>query len=68
MSKNLMNEELLASADPMMDKIRINVYTEGTMKVKSAQPTLCIAFASTERTLTSDWFTNSFIMNVNENF
>ena len=29
-----MNEELLASADPMMDNIRINVYTEGTMKVK----------------------------------
>ena len=33
MSKDLRNEELLASADPMMDKIRINVYTEGTMKV-----------------------------------
>ena len=35
MSKDVTNEELLASADPMMDKIRINVYTEGTMKVKS---------------------------------
>ena len=35
MSRDLTNEELVASADPKMDKIRINVYTEGTVKVKT---------------------------------
>ena len=61
MSKDLMNEELLASADFMMDKIRINVYTEGTMKVTQHNPLFALQRHTvdiTERALTSDWFTN----------